>query len=263
MESSTLLKLELDNCRHQEFVFQSLQSLRMSDYNLLISCLDGGTVFTNKKYLGVHSELIKDICKEFPEQEILTVNVEFEKQIVEMMLEYFNTGELKSDNCENLNEVVSLMQVLGVRTDDFKLIEVLPSKKHTRKRKLEAFDPLDVKVKKQKKKDKKVKPEPQETDLNESSTLDEEAPLSWQPAEEHKCEHCGKGFSGKSSLTAHLVTHTAERPFECKECGKFFRSQGALYNHGGVHNPSKCDHCDKLFAQKASLKNHIQTVHPN
>ena len=259
MESPTLMNLKLEGGRHQEFVFHSLQSLKMSD-NLLISCLDGGTVFTNKQYLGVYCELIKDICMEFPEQEILTVNVDFEKKIVEMMLEYFNTGELKSDNCENLNEVVSLMQVLGVRTDDFKLIEVLPSKKHTRKRKLEAFDPLDVKVKKQK---KKVKPEPQETNLNESSTLDEEAPLSWQPAEEHKCEHCGKGFSGKSSLTAHLVTHTAERPFECKECGKFFRSQGALYNHGGVHNPSKCDHCDKCFAQKASLKNHIQTVHPN
>ena len=146
MESSTLLKLELDNCRHQEFVFQSLQSLRMSDYNLLISCLDGGTVFTNKKYLGVHSVLIKDICKEFPEQEILTVNVEFKKQFVEMMLEYFNTGELKSDNCEALNEVVSLMQVLGVKTDDFDLIEVLPSKKHARKEKVEALDPLAVKA---------------------------------------------------------------------------------------------------------------------
>ena len=108
-----------------------------------------------------------------------------------------------------------------------------------------------------------MKSEPQENDLNESLTLDEEAPSNMQPAEEHKCENCGKGFSAKSSLTAHLVTHTTERPFECKECGKFFRSQGALYNHGGVHNPSKCDLCGKFFAQKASLKNHIQTVHTN
>ena len=103
MESSTLLKLEFESGRHQEFVFQSLQSLRMSDYNLLISCLDGGTVFTNKKYLGVYSELIKDICKEFPEQENITVNVEFKKHHVEMMMEYFNTGQLKSNNFEALN----------------------------------------------------------------------------------------------------------------------------------------------------------------
>ena len=118
-------------------------------------------------------------------------------------------------------------------------------------------------MKKQRKNDKKVKPEPQENDLDESSTLDEKAALSRQLAEEHKCEHCGKGFPGKSSLTAHQVTHTREKPFECKECGKFFSSQGALYNHGGVHNPFKCDHCVKLFAQKASLKNHIHNVHTN
>ena len=93
MESPTLMNLKLEGGRHQEFVFHSLQSLKMSD-NLLISCLDGGTVFTNKQYLGVYCELIKDICMEFPEQEILTVNVEFKKQFVEKMLEYFNTGEL-------------------------------------------------------------------------------------------------------------------------------------------------------------------------
>ena len=145
MDSSTLMKLVLESGRHQEFVFQSLQSLKKSD-NLLISCLDGGTVFTNKQYLGVYCELIKDICKEFPEQEILTVNVEFRKQFVEMMMDYFNTGELKSDNYEALNEAVSLMQVLGVKTDDFDLIEVLPSKKHPRKRKSEAFGPLAVKT---------------------------------------------------------------------------------------------------------------------
>ena len=78
---------------------------------------------------------------------------------------------------------------------------------------------------------------------------------------EHKCQHCGKGFSVRSHLTAHLVAHTQERPFECKDCGKFFTSKGALYNHGGVHNPLKCDHCDRLFAQKASLNYHIQSVH--
>ena len=93
------MNLKLEGGRHQEFVFHSLQSLKMSD-NLLISCLDGGTVFTNKQYLGVYCELIKDICMEFPEQEILTVNVEVKKQFVEMMLEYFNTGELKLSGCQ-------------------------------------------------------------------------------------------------------------------------------------------------------------------
>ena len=259
MESSTLLKLELDTSRHQEFVFNTIQSLRMSDYNLLISCADGGTVFTNKKYLGVFSALIKDICEEFREQETLTLNVQFSKQHVEMMLEYFNTGQLKSDDAESLNEVLSLLQVFGVNTDKFELIEVMPARKKARKIKSEALDPLTQKTIK-KNREKVMKSElQQESGLD--STLDENVALDWQPDDENddKCEHCGKGFPTPSRLTAHLVTHTKVKPFECKECGKFFSSQGALYNHAGVHNPSKCEHCDRTFAQKASLKNHMQT----
>ena len=154
------------------------------------------------------------------------------------------------------------MQVLGVKTDDFDLIEVLPSKKYARKKKVEALDPFAVKAQKQKKNIKKLKVEPLVNDPDESSTLDEEAALGRQPDDmEHKCQHCGKCFSVRSRLTAHLVAHTKERPFECKDCGKFFSSQGGLYNHGGVHNPLKCDHCDRLFAQKSSLKYHIESVH--
>ena len=259
MEPSTLLKLELDTNRHQEFVFSTIQSLRMSDYNLLISCADGGTVFTNKKYLGVFSALIQDICKEFREQETLTLNVEFTKQHVEMMLEYFNTGQLKSGDAESLNEVVSLLQVFGVKTEHFELIEVMPARKKARKIKSEVLDPLTQKTIKKNGMKSELQ---QESGLN--STLDENVVSGWQPDNdenddrEYNCGRCGKGFPSPSRLTAHLVTHTKVKPYECKECGKFFSSQGALYNHAGVHNPSKCEHCDRTFAQKASLKNHMQ-----
>ena len=265
MEPSVLLKLEHDIRIHQDFVFNSIQNLRMSDYNLLISCIDGGTVFTNKKYLGVYSGLIKDICKEFPEQENITVNVEFKKECVERMLEYFNTGQLKSNNFESLNEVVSLIQVLGVKTDDLELIELLPSKQNNRKRKSEAPGPLTDKAKKPKK-NKKVKSEPSENEEDEDLTLDEKVAIGWQPDDddkEHKCGICGKGFSVLSSLTAHIAAHNKEKPYECRECGKFFSSQGALYNHGGVHNPKKCEYCEKTFAQKAGLDKHIKIHHSN
>ena len=112
------------------------------------------------------------------------------------------------------------MQVLGVKTDDFDLFELLPSKKHASKKKVEASDPLAVKAQKQKKITKKLKVEPPVNDPDENSTLDEEAALCRQLDDmEHKCQHCGKCFSVRSRLTAHLVAHTKERPFECKDCG--------------------------------------------
>ena len=257
MDPATPLKLELDTNLHQEFVFNTIQSLRMSDYNLLISCMDGGTVFTNKRYLGVYCSVIKDICREFPEHDKVTVYVEFKKKHVEMMMEYFNTGELKSDNIDTLNYVESLIQTLGVNVDDMERIEVKPPKKYARKRKSNASDSLRNPIINSK---IKIKSEPQDGNINENADLDEKVAIE-EDDKVHGCGLCGKRFAQSSRLTMHLLVHTKEKPYECKECRKFFSSPGSLFNHSGVHNPTKCNHCDKTFAQKASLNHHMKTVH--
>ena len=40
-----------------------------------------------------------------------------------MMMEYFNTGELRSQDVSILNEVLSLMQSLGVSVEDAEIFE--------------------------------------------------------------------------------------------------------------------------------------------
>ena len=229
MDASNELMLELDASLHQDFVLASIQSLRMSDCNLLISCLDGGTVFTNKRYLGVFSKVVKDVCKDFPEQEKLTLQVEFSKNHVDLMMEYFETGELRSADAEELNEVVKLIQCLGVSIENVELIELMAPENPTLKRKSDTKPSTGSKTKK-KYMTKKMKVTVKEERNIEDATLEEQSV-------------------------------EMEKPYECKECGNRFKTKSILYNHGGVHNPIKCESCDKTFAQKASLKLHMTNVH--
>ena len=42
---------------------------------------------------------------------------------------------------------------------------------------------------------------------------------------------CGKQFTDRSTLRRHLLTHSREKPFLCKECDKTFRTKSACRKH--------------------------------
>ncbi|XP_055326051.1 zinc finger protein 248-like [Sitodiplosis mosellana] len=79
---------------------------------------------------------------------------------------------------------------------------------------------------------------------------------------EHKCHVCDYIASHKSNLTAHIRTHTGERPYKCDICLKRFPQKSALNLHQKIHSGEKrfeCFICLKSFAVKCTLNRHLRT----
>ncbi|CAH2321019.1 oocyte zinc finger -like [Pelobates cultripes] len=78
----------------------------------------------------------------------------------------------------------------------------------------------------------------------------------------YPCSECGAAFTQKSNLIRHLRTHTGEKPFSCAECGKSFTRKSELLRHQRAHTgekPFACLECGKCFAQKPALVKHRRT----
>ena len=250
--------IKLDFEVQYDLVYNLMKGLSASQSNILINCVDGETVAANKRYLGVFSSLLRNICMELPEQDQVSVYVSYKKIHVDMMMEYLNTGELRSHEVGSLTEVISLMQCLGVDQQDTEIIEPLRQMDELQEivsisQDKTNFDTLEEKI----------------LDITETEISDREEESIQIPIETNstkfRCQHvkCEKVFKNKQALKQHSIVHSNARPFECKECGLCFGTKGILSNHMGIHNPTKCDYCPKKFAQKSWLKSHIKYYHLN
>ena len=66
----------------------------------------------------------------------------------------------------------------------------------------------------------------------------------------HECDVCEKHFTQSSSLKAHMLIHTNEKPYECDVCEKRFRQSQHLKSHVRIHTnerPYECDVCEEVF----------------
>ncbi|XP_051742345.1 zinc finger protein 90 [Ctenopharyngodon idella] len=80
----------------------------------------------------------------------------------------------------------------------------------------------------------------------------------------HSCHVCGKTFATPSSLGAHFVCHSNERPFVCKCCKFRFSRLADLKKHERIHTgerPYNCSLCGRRFNRTENLKRHLRKVH--
>ncbi|GAB0092648.1 hypothetical protein DMENIID0001_076580 [Sergentomyia squamirostris] len=87
----------------------------------------------------------------------------------------------------------------------------------------------------------------------------------------HTCEFCGKELRSSFSYRLHIVSHTKEKTFKCKQCGEMFHYPNLLVVHRRVahgtgdperlYRPFRCEPCGKAYVYKYALTEHINFVH--
>ncbi|KAM4642511.1 uncharacterized protein O3C94_016819 [Discoglossus pictus] len=76
------------------------------------------------------------------------------------------------------------------------------------------------------------------------------------------CSYCEKGFSYRSQMLEHQITHTGEKPYVCHQCGKGFAKRSNLVKHHRTHTGEKpyvCQICAKGFTERSKLVLHHRT----
>ncbi|XP_034083812.1 uncharacterized protein zgc:66448 [Gymnodraco acuticeps] len=78
-----------------------------------------------------------------------------------------------------------------------------------------------------------------------------------------RCTSCRKGYSDKTQLQHHMLSHNGDKPHKCNQCDKSFALAYLLRDHINTHTgqrPHQCDECHKTFSWLSSLLVH-QKIH--
>ncbi|XP_063618278.1 zinc finger protein 85-like isoform X2 [Cydia splendana] len=79
----------------------------------------------------------------------------------------------------------------------------------------------------------------------------------------HGCATCGRRFISRSTLAAHMTSHTEGHAFECHVCQKKFRYKHVVLTHiRQVHEKERnyqCEFCSKACFSKSLLNEHLRT----
>ena len=75
---------------------------------------------------------------------------------------------------------------------------------------------------------------------------------------DNECTLCGKSFTKKRPLEAHLMRHFGQMPYNCKNCTERFPTENELRKHDETTHNRKhiCTDCGKSFPYKSELETH-------
>ena len=282
----------------QEDQFQVLQEilqrLTSSDNNLFLSCSNGESLFTSKRFLGVYSKVIRNICMEYPNDEVVTLLIPFSKSEVLKLMDFLGAGELTSVTQEDMDVINELLICLGITVGDTTILreESTANTKSNENKKVRPNLTLDVSQSSLKNQrchvDKlniskivKISPIAQETKIDktnilnvlESNNSNIFLKVPSKPNKDGKYNEKNQGDGPSISLKSKISDSTSNKiksvdfevlnllnleEIKCSECPEIFTSNNQYNQHWKLSHIFECKdiNCEKFGKLFNSKRNY-------
>ena len=229
--------LILDSKERLNLVNDTLRKIGRTEFDIVLMCSSGETVFSNKKFLGFFSSLVRELCSDQHRSDIVTILIPFSRRTVDLLLEFLTRGEVFTNDKQQVQSLHSLLRCLNIATEDAEILE--PAEID--------FDDVEIEIDdfEDEKENKKVLEKAPDQNFTVENTLRKE-----------------NNFKNREHFKNHWKNHSeVEQKFTCEICGRRFGNRGYLYNHMGAHNTINCNLCNMKFSQEVALKCHKKVSH--